>query len=692
MSVVYRAIRQKLAILTIATLAAGMGSLVVSAPAATVAEPTTFTDQFDRADGSVGNGWRAARGSWAINSGTVSASGSATERILMQESIPLGRTFALEATISTSANNPTSRSWNGVAANVTDNGDGTQTFYVVRAAQAIGNASRIDWQLLKISSSQSADGLVYIAGGWATITAGQPVEVGLESVSQGTGIVVRLEGAVTTDVYQYAALPFDSLIVGGYAGLYSLSGSTAFDNVVLVNSAVPAGTPPTDPGPLNCTVTAPGGYEIPGLANTIEDVVDVGLSWSGHPVSQPILTDGQDQYVSYYDENRVMTVAHRKLGSSNWDYKQLDSVLGWDSHNYITMALDPAGNLHVSGNMHNVPLVYFRTSKPGDVGTLQRVPTMVDSSIEQSATYPEFFNGPDGELIFSYRNGSSGSGSTFYNKYDETTQAWSAVLTTPLLDGEGLRNAYPLAPKLGPDGYYHLVWTWRDTADAGSTSRLSYMRSADLVNWETSEGVPMALPVTYDSDTVVDPVPIYGGILNSNVSVGFDGAGKPVISYTKFDDALNTQFYLARTGSSGGWITSAVSEWTGRWHIGGGGSLSGGVRVGPVTPLADGKLRVDYKCVGGTGVVDGPGGTWIVDPVSYETVHDVPTPQLPADITEPESGFPGIQAKTTVTTVDNGDRYVLRWEAMPPNQDQPRPPEDTPAPQPIRVYRLVANP
>ncbi len=692
MSVNHRGMRAKIAIFAIMTIAAGMGTVAASAPAAATSGTTTFNDQFDRANGAVGNGWRAARGSWAINSGTVSAAGSATERMLMQESIPLGQTFSIQATISTSATNPTSRSWNGVAANVTDNGDGTQTFYVVRAAQAIGNAARLDWQLLKISNSQSSAGLVYVTGGWSTITAGEPVDVGLESVSQGTGIVVRLEGAVTTDVYQYAALPFNSLIVGGYAGLYSLNGTTAFDDFTLVNSTVPAGAVPTDPGALNCTVNAPGGYTLPGLANTIEEIADVGLSWSGHPVSQPILNDGQDQYISYFDENRVMTVAHRTLGSSTWEYKQLDSVIGWDSHNYITIALDPAGNLHVSGNMHNVPLEYFRTTTPGDIGTLQRVTTMVDPLVEQKVTYPQFFNGPGGELIFSYRNGSSGNGITLYNEYDETTQTWSALLTTPLLDGEGLRNAYPLAPRLGDDGYYHLVWTWRDTTDAGSTSHLSYMRSTDLVNWETSTGAPLTLPVTYDSDTVVDPVPIYGGIINSNISIGFDGAGTPVISYTKFDDELNTQFYLARTDSSGAWTTSAVSDWTGRWHIAGGGSLSGGVRVGAVSTLADGKLRVDYKCVGGTGVVDGPAGTWIIDPATYETVHDVPTPQMPTDITYPESTFPGIQVKTTVTTADNGDRYVLRWESMPANQDQPRPPADTPAPQPIKVYRLVADP
>ncbi|MGG7510236.1 BNR repeat-containing protein [Plantibacter sp. YIM 135249] len=689
MSLDHRRTTRRIAIVAAVALAAGLGSLAVDPSPASAQDTTTFTDGFDRANGAVGNGWRAARGTWAIASGAVAASGSTSERMLMQESVPLGKTFAVSATVSTTSTAPASRAWNGVAANVVDNGNGTQTFYVVRAAQALGNASRLDWQLLKVSDSQTATGLVYVTGGWSDITAGQPVRLGLESVSLGTGIVVRVEGAVTKDVYQYAPLPFGSLVSGGYAGLYAHGGANTFDDVTIVNSTVAAGAPLADPGPLSCTVAQPDGYTLPGLANTVAEVVPLGNSWSGHPVTQQILNHGDDQYAAYYDENRVMTVAHRTLDQTTWTIKQVDSTLGWDSHNYVTMALDPAGNLHLSGNMHNVPLVYFRTTTPGDVTTLTRVANMVDPAVEQRVTYPSFFTGPSGELMFSHRDGMSGDGVTLYNRYDETTQTWSALLTTPLLDGEGLRNAYPMAPKLGPDGFFHLVWTWRDTTDAGSTSRLSYMRSTDLVHWETSTGTPLTLPVTYDSPTVVDPVPIYGGIINSNINLGFDGAGKPVISYTKFDEQLRTQFNLAHTDAGGAWVSAPISEWTGRWHISGGGSLSGGVRVGAVSALADGMLRVDYKCVGGVGVNDGPSRSWIVDPATFQPVYDVPTPALPAAITTPQSTFPGIQVKTVDVTAENGDRYVLRWESMPANADQPRPPSQTPPAQPITVYRLV---
>ncbi len=42
-----------------------------------------------------------------------------------------------------------------------------------------------------------------------------------------------------------------------------------------------------------------------------------------------------------------------------------------------------------------------------------------------------------GELIFMYRDGSSGSGNHIFNKYSTSTGTWSRLLGTPLTDGEG---------------------------------------------------------------------------------------------------------------------------------------------------------------------------------------------------------------------------------------------------------------
>ena len=140
------------------------------------------------------------------------------------------------------------------------------------------------------------------------------------------------------------------------------------------------------------------------------------------------------------------------------------------------LALDRDGCLHRSGNMHVDPLVYYRTRAPFDVGMIERVDRMTGTR-ETRCTYPVFFKNAAGDLLFRYRDGSSGNGSDLYNIYDATTRTWRRLLDTPLLEGEGERNAYASTPVLGPDGRFHLAWVWRETPDAATNHSLSYARS-----------------------------------------------------------------------------------------------------------------------------------------------------------------------------------------------------------------------
>ncbi|HNT88829.1 MAG TPA: BNR repeat-containing protein, partial [Candidatus Hydrogenedentes bacterium] len=265
---------------------------------------------------------------------------------------------------------------------------------------------------------------------------------------------------------------------------------------------------------------------------SVEAALDVAPVWSGHPVGFCLLTAPPHQFVAFYDAERRMTVAQRALEESAWRLTRLDQEIGWDSHNSVTMALDDAGFLHLSGNMHCVPLIYYRSEKPFDAASLVRVPAMVGRD-EQMVTYPRFLRGPAGELVFLYRDGRSGSGNEIFNAYDVETRAWRRLLEKPLTDGEGARNAYFEGPVAGPDGYFHLCWVWRESPDCETNHDLSYARSKDLVHWECSDGAPYTLPITLATSEGVDPVPEGGGIINGNARIGFDGAGRVVISYHK---------------------------------------------------------------------------------------------------------------------------------------------------------------
>lgn len=423
---------------------------------------------------------------------------------------------------------------------------------------------------------------------------------------------------------------------------------------------------------------------LPALATEIIESLAVGEVWAGHPVGFALLTEAPYQFVAYYDAGRQWVVASRKLDDTAWTRVPLPEHVGWDSHNYLTMALDDQKHLHLSGNMHVRPLVYFKTARPLDIRSLARVDRLTGTE-EGCMTYPRFFRGPDAEFIYTYRDGSSGSGNQIYDVYDAQKGAWSRLLDTPLTDGEGKMNAYIDGPNLGPDGYYHCVWVWRDTPDCATNHDVSYMRSRDLQHWENARGDALALPVTIESPgSVVDPVAPGGGAINGNVKLGFDAGDRPVVTYHKYDTDGNSQVYNARWDGSS-WVIRQASHWTSRWEFSGGGSIGFQVQVEPVKNR-DGGLTQEWRHwqLGRE--------RWQLDPETLQATERIALPpgNMPAGFNQTVSAFPGMAVKTASDlghSPEPGTRYVLRWETLGPNRDQPR---DPPLPDPtmLVVYKL----
>ena len=416
------------------------------------------------------------------------------------------------------------------------------------------------------------------------------------------------------------------------------------------------------------------------------DTIDVEPVWSGHPVGFCLLTHPPFQFVAYYNAQRQMTVAQRRLEDRTWTFTRLPSVLGWDSHNYVTMAVDRAGFLHVSGNMHCVPLVYFRSEKPLDASSLRRAETMTGDR-EKRATYPVFLRNKAGGLVFRYRDGSSGNGDDLYNAYDERTRTWKRLMDGPLISGEGLMNAYATVPELGPDGRFHLLWVWRDTGDCASNHDLSYARSDDLVHWTDSAGKPLTLPIKLGTCEIIDPVPAGGGLLNANRELGFDSQGRPVATYHKYDSAGNLQIYAARREASG-WQIVQVSDWKDyRWEFRGGGTIVCEVQIGEVQPAGTGCLTLNYRYARGA-------GTWVLDEAILKPIPGaVPPPkirQYPLWHPKAESSLPGMhrQVRRDVGTPPAGTSSYLAWETLDANRDRPR---DPPWPEPSMLRVVQAG-
>jgi len=428
---------------------------------------------------------------------------------------------------------------------------------------------------------------------------------------------------------------------------------------------------------------------VPGRGQSFEWVerLDVAPVWSGCPVGFAMLTHSNRQFLAYYNAERGMTLAQRELNTNAWTFVELPSKLEWDSHNYVTMAVDEAGYVHVSGNMHCVPLVYFRSEKPLDIRTMRPVHRMTGER-EKRVTYPKFLKGPDGSLVFTYRDGRSGDGVQIWNRYDCAAQRWTRLLDVPLFDGQGRMNAYPQGPVLGKDGFYHLTWMWRDTPACETCHDISYIRSRDLKHWENAFGKPLELPVRLGSDVVVDPVPIKGGLINPCQAVGFDAQGRVIVTYTKYDAAGNLQLMNARC-EGGSWKRHQTSDWSYRWAFSGGGSINGEVGVGPVE-VQNGLLAQSYAHA------KFGGGRWQLDDTTLKPAGKLKNPvQWPAVLGRKENAAPGMglrQAADSVADLESGksmDGYVYRacWESLPANRDRPQP-GGVPAPSKLRVYKM----
>lgn len=419
-----------------------------------------------------------------------------------------------------------------------------------------------------------------------------------------------------------------------------------------------------------------------GQLNLSNEVEAIDFHWAGHRVWAQMIQRGEHQLIIYYDANRQMSVAHREDQRTPWRYQKVPSFVGWDSHNYATVDVDEEGYIHVLGNMHNDPLVYFRSREPWNVRSLEKVDYMIDPKRDRSVTYPNFMHDREGRLIAIYRLGGSGNGRYYYHLYDTETQSWSLMHNGQFFDGEDERGAYYIGPQLGPDGLFHMVWVWRETPSAATNNNLSYVRSPDLVNWEDSNGKPVTLPLIRSTGEIVDPIPPFGGVLNGQKKLGFDADNRPMISYYKNDANGDTQIMLARKVGRG-WDIHQISDWTdSKQFLDRGGSLNVSILVPESPYLAqDGTIRVRAQR-------DGEEIEFTVNPKTNRTVAVGAYRSVPEVIGtfHQNKALEQYVRKASGVPEDSGYDFYLSWEANPPAQDQAR--SDIPPPSVLRLHKI----
>lgn len=418
----------------------------------------------------------------------------------------------------------------------------------------------------------------------------------------------------------------------------------------------------------------------------VMEVTDISYVPSSFPVGFSLLTHGDHQFVAYYDSAKNMTVASRKLTEKQWNYKVLDSKIGWDSHNYIVMKFDAHGYLHVSGNMHASPLVYFISTKPLDIESLTRVEKMIGNE-ENRVTYPAFMNGPNGEFLFHYRYGGSGNGYEVYNSWDSETRTWTRYLDKPLIDGENERNAYMQGPILGPDNQYHMIWVWRDTPDCATNHTLSYARSKDLIHWESIRGEKVEIPITIGEKSLyVDDTQPGGGLFNPGIRLSFDSSGNALIGYHKYDKEMFTQLFISRH-ENGKWTNRQITRWNLKWIFQGTGSIQSKLSIDAPNVMPNGYISFGYT----RRDINQGHGQIILDEKTLQPIKEEPYVEKYPDIFyTTESSFPTMTVKMSSDngkSLSNGDIYILRWETLPTNRDR-KPEGKLPPPSMLRLYRL----
>ena len=270
-------------------------------------------------------------------------------------------------------------------------------------------------------------------------------------------------------------------------------------------------------------------------------------------VNDNLWSEGDLQFAVWVDGEGSPVVGQRRNSEATWHSVNLGDLAGnplatptvADPHNVFAIGVDPAGYIHVAGNMHGDPLRYVRSSYPLTIDAWT-MPEMIGAQ-EASASYPAFVRAPGGALLFFYRDGGAGRGDVLVNRSDGS--GWERLGT--LIDGQSSDESAYLQ-HIAVDSVrrsIHVMYLWRSGADPAGNRDVSYLRSDDDgTTWETSDASVVALPVTHRTADVVSPSQDGAPVLLNQGGLAVDEAGRP-----------HAVFRVVRPGAGG--RAAAVHVW-----------------------------------------------------------------------------------------------------------------------------------
>ena len=277
-------------------------------------------------------------------------------------------------------------------------------------------------------------------------------------------------------------------------------------------------------------------------------VIPVAEGWAANSINTVVFRKNSlasyknYQFIAFYNQQQYVILGKRKLGEINWELKQTPYKGNTaDAHNSISIIVDGKGYLHIAWDQHNNHLNYAKSVEPLSLELSGK--KQMTGINEQRVTYPEFYNMPDGNILFLYRDGGSGRGNLVLNKYNLRTNTWQQ-LHPNLIDGEGKRNAY-WQSYVDAKGTFHLSWVWRESPDVASNHDMCYARSKDGgITWETSIGKKYNLPINAQTAEYALRIPQNSELINQTTMYA-DKKGNPYIgTYWRDENSSVPQYRL----------------------------------------------------------------------------------------------------------------------------------------------------
>ncbi len=304
-------------------------------------------------------------------------------------------------------------------------------------------------------------------------------------------------------------------------------------------------------------------------------IIPAGYAWAKNSINTVIfrrnslVTDGNTQYIAYYDESKRVVIGKRSIHSKKWELKvtpyKADAT---DAHRSISIMVDGDGYLHMSWGMHGGAFNYCKSVSPG---SLELTPKLSMTGYKENrVTYPEFYRLSNGNLLFLYRDGGSGNGNLMMNRYDTGTKKWTNI-QDGWIDGQGQRNPY-WQMIVDDKGTIHISWVWRETPNVASNHDMCYAKSEDGgITWLKSTGEKYKLPITVASAEYALKIPQKSELINST-SMATDAKGNPyIVNYWKTKGDSIPQYRLIYKANDV-WKTQQISHRKTPFSLSGGGT------------------------------------------------------------------------------------------------------------------------